>query len=92
MHFGCSVCAKKYLDLNILIRHLKKDHDVKDGTTNVKCVANYKTCQKSFLTISGLRNHAKKCIQTVRNFYTNSAERRILYWLLLKLTCYKCKF
>lgn len=43
----------------------------------VQCVANNKTCQKSFLTISGLRNHAKKCIRTFRIDDTKSAEVHI---------------
>lgn len=76
MNFKCKVsiscdhpCTQTFSTMPQIINHFKIFHEMKEGTHEFPCVMN-NCCSKQFLTFSGLRAHAKKCISSgyVLNF------------------------
>lgn len=61
MNFECFMCGEKFASENTAINHLQKHHEIKDQSTELKCLVNFGFCKKSYLTYSGLRKHLKSC-------------------------------
>lgn len=74
MEFECFVCLERFADKNTAITHLKTDHKIKEKQTNLKCLVNYASCQKHFLTFSGLRKHLLTCKRNITCGVAESAE------------------
>lgn len=60
--FLCHICKEHFLELNVIIKHLKSVHFYKDGKQKIPCVFGSNHCAKTFMTFSGLRNHIKWCV------------------------------
>lgn len=65
MNFKCkrNDCGQLFDLENDIIKHLKKDHGMKENSHEFLCIIN-NDCQKQYLLVKSLRNHAKKCIVT----------------------------
>lgn len=67
MNFKCKVsksddfCAQTFSSIPKIVEHFKVFHGLKEGVSEFPCVVN-NNCSKQFLTISGLKNHARKCV------------------------------
>lgn len=79
MHFMCFECEKKFLDINITIIHMRKEHNIHDNVGEIKCIANYPSCKKTFVTYSGLRKHLLKCIKSTHGENAKFSEVSIFF-------------
>lgn len=65
MKFKCKVqnpkCGQLFSSEQEILNHFKIFHHMKQKTHEFPCVVN-NDCEKQFLTLSGLRNHVKKCV------------------------------
>lgn len=57
MSFYCFRCEKIFIIENEAISHLKKDHNMLDNVSPIRCVI--RNCEKTYNTFRGLRNHLK---------------------------------
>lgn len=68
MDYKCTFCDVFFGDLNITIKHLKSEHNVKENQSQIKCVANHEIpCSRYFFSFSGLRAHVKTCVRNCEN-------------------------
>lgn len=56
----CFLCKKYFSSDKEIIKHLKIAHNIKNGTTELKCVVSSK-CKKTFTTFIPFQSHIKKC-------------------------------
>lgn len=63
MNLLCFECKGLFPDINITINHMRKVHNILDNTGEIKCIANYRICKKTFVTYSGMRKHLTKCMK-----------------------------
>lgn len=76
MKFKCKVCPSEH-QFNTekeVLTHFKSIHRLTEKSHEFPCIMN-NSCQKQYLTIKGLKQHAKNCIpeaenEDVTNFYT----------------------
>lgn len=60
----CFVCEKSFSGIATVLKHLRREHFVRDhSSTPLKCIVNYKSCNKTFATFSGLRKHTLQCAE-----------------------------
>lgn len=64
MDFMCYQCHKNFINLDIVIDHLKIIHRIKDGNGDLQCVVKRNPpCTKKYGSIKSLRRHAQECVK-----------------------------
>lgn len=72
MNFKCKVqnaectgiiCGQLLSTENETLNHFKVCHKLKEKTHEFPCFIN-NDCEKQYLTLKGLKNHAKKCLES----------------------------
>lgn len=63
--YTCYRCSEKFDDEKSAVNHLKKNHNVKNKHSQIKCLKNYQACKKIFNSFDGLKKHHTKCVATV---------------------------
>lgn len=63
MDFECYLCQTIFSNHNDTIRHLKSIHGVIENVKIIKCIVHQNTCNNTFRSYSGLRNHIKECLK-----------------------------
>lgn len=69
MDFKCNFCGFSSGEINEMFSHLRKEHKIVENSDRIKCIVNLEkqnSCQKSYLTFSGLRTHIKSCLKVKR--------------------------
>lgn len=64
MNYKCNVspeCGQQFSDELRVIQHFKNEHRLEEKQNEFPCYIN-NTCPKQYLTLKGLKNHAKKCL------------------------------
>lgn len=67
MNFKCNFCSFLSDEVNEMFSHLRKKHKIVENSDRIKCIVNLQkqnSCQKSYLTFSGLRTHIKSCLKS----------------------------
>lgn len=69
MDFKCKNCSFSSDQINEMFSHLRKEHRIVENSERIECFVNFEkqnSCQKSYLTFSGLRTHIKSCLKANR--------------------------
>lgn len=69
MDFKCNFCVFLSNEINEMFSHLRKEHKVVENSDRIECIVNFEkpnSCQRSYLTFSGLRTHTKSCLKSKR--------------------------
>lgn len=63
--FSCFLCEKHFFDEKEIIKHLKIMHNIKDGTTNLKCAVSNQ-CSATYTSFKYFKDHISKCNYSVQ--------------------------
>lgn len=85
MNFKCFVCENLFSEQKIIVKHLKKDHFVKENKDPIYCLKN-NNCKRYFLNFRALNDHLKTCSvdveQEVKLNYLENQLEFIVYFSL----------
>lgn len=65
MLFACYKCNNEFETIGEIFDHMKKNHKLQNNVEKLKCVIKNSSCGKSFMNYDSLRNHLKKCDETI---------------------------
>lgn len=66
MDFKCNFCNFLSAQVNEMFLHMRKEHKIIENSDRIECIVNVQkqnSCQKSYLTFSGLRTHINSCLK-----------------------------
>lgn len=63
MDFKCNICGLELNEINLMVRHLKVIHMVKENVSGIRCVVNKNSCKKSYASFKALKEHTVSCIK-----------------------------
>lgn len=66
MKLKCFKCDNTFSNLDVIIKHLKYVHFLKDNACALKCLVHKKVgvCEQTFKTFAALKKHVVSCAKT----------------------------
>lgn len=64
MDFKCFICQKCFSTFEKTLSHLKKVHQIRNNSQDLKCIVNNDCCYTTVRTFRGLKKHSANCIKS----------------------------
>lgn len=64
MEYKCFICSKLFEIQKEIVKHLKKDHFVKENKDPIYCIKN-NNCKKYFHNFRNLKFHSENCTDDI---------------------------